>query len=130
MTARRGSDAARGRGRGAHFCRRACASAHSERLRGVTPKARRQAHAPDVDAILRAVDDLSSPVILAGIAVLMSGSVAGLNAYQAITGRRLSKAPSKRDDATMRRQSAIAALLLGTLAVLGIAFIAAVQINS
>ncbi|WP_412738638.1 hypothetical protein [Krasilnikovia sp. MM14-A1259] len=76
------------------------------------------------------MDDLSSPVILAGIAVLMSGSVAGLNAYQAITGRRLSKAPSKRDDATMRRQSAIAALLLGTLAVLGIAFIAAVQINS
>jgi hypothetical protein len=76
------------------------------------------------------VDDLSPPVVALGIAVLMSGSVAGMNAYQAITGRRLSKAPSKRDDATMRRQSAIAAVLLGTLAVLGIAFIAAVQIIS
>jgi hypothetical protein len=76
------------------------------------------------------VDRLSSLTILAGIAALAGGVVAGLNAYQAITGRRLSKAPSKRDDRTMRRQSAIAATCLGTLAVLEIAFIIAVQIGS
>lgn len=48
-------------------------------------------------------------------------ALAGLNAYQAITGRRLSKAPSRRDDRTMRRQSAVAAIVLGILGVLAVA---------
>ncbi|MEV4641170.1 hypothetical protein AB0J80_27890 [Actinoplanes sp. NPDC049548] len=47
--------------------------------------------------------------------------LAGLNAYQAITRRRLSKAPSRRDDRTMRRQSAVAAVVLGLVGVLAIA---------
>ncbi|WP_163571255.1 hypothetical protein [Fodinicola feengrottensis] len=47
--------------------------------------------------------------------------LAGLNAYQAITGRRLSKAPSGRDQQTMRRQSSIAAVVLGLVAVVGFA---------
>jgi hypothetical protein len=49
-----------------------------------------------------------------------------MNLYQAVTGRRLSKAPSRRTDDQMRRQSAVAAAaLLGmsslvlTLVVLG-----------
>jgi hypothetical protein len=65
-----------------------------------------------------------------GVVALAGGVVAGLNAYQAITGRRLSKAPSKRDGKTMRRQSAIAATCLGTLTVLEVAFIIVVQVGS
>jgi hypothetical protein len=49
--------------------------------------------------------------------------MAVLNAYQAVTGRRLNKAPSRRDDATMRRQSAVAAVLLGVAAALGLAVV-------
>lgn len=47
--------------------------------------------------------------------------LAGLNAFQAITGRRLSKAPSRRDDHTMRRQSAVAAGVLGIVGLLAVA---------
>ena len=44
--------------------------------------------------------------------------VAGVNAYQAITGKRVSKRPSRRTDQQMRRQSAIAAVVLGLLGLL------------
>lgn len=45
--------------------------------------------------------------------VALAGAVLGsLNAYQAITGRRISKKPSVRTDAQMRRQSAVAAIVL------------------
>jgi hypothetical protein len=53
---------------------------------------------------------LATPTIVLG----------AMNLYQALTGRRLSKRPSVRSDAEVRRQSAIAAallLLLGGLAV-------------
>ena len=45
--------------------------------------------------------------------VAVAGTVLGsLNAYQAITGRRVSKKPSQRTDAQMRQQSAVAAVAL------------------
>jgi hypothetical protein len=45
-------------------------------------------------------------------------SIAALDAYQAITGRRLSKRPSRRSDEQMRKQSAIAAVMLTVLALI------------
>ena len=62
-------------------------------------------------------------LIFLGFASTACVFVAVLNAYQAVTGRRLSKAPSRRDDATMRRQSAVAAVLLGVAAALGLAVV-------
>ena len=51
------------------------------------------------------------------VMVLLGALVLGLmNAYQAVTGRRLSKRPSVRADGQMRRQSAIAAAVLIGLA--------------
>ena len=47
-------------------------------------------------------------------------ALAVLNAYQAITGRRVSKRPSQRTDEQMRRQSAIAAMVLGILGLLAL----------
>jgi hypothetical protein len=43
--------------------------------------------------------------------------VAVLDAYQAVTGRRLSKRASRRTDRQMRVQSAIAAVVLGACCV-------------
>jgi hypothetical protein len=54
-------------------------------------------------------------VVLLFAVSLPTAVLASLNGYQAVTGRRLSKSPSRRDDATMRRQSIIAAILLGGL---------------
>lgn len=45
---------------------------------------------------------------------------ASLNAYQAVTGKRISKLPSRRTDEEMRNQSAIAAVVLGVVSVLGL----------
>jgi hypothetical protein len=47
-------------------------------------------------------------------------ALAALDAYQAITGTRVSKQPSWRSDEQMRRQSAIAAGVLGILGVVGL----------
>ncbi len=44
-----------------------------------------------------------------------AGALAVLNAYQAVTGRRLGNRPSTRRLVVMRRQSALAALVLGWL---------------
>jgi hypothetical protein len=44
-----------------------------------------------------------------GLPALVIGT---LDAYQALTGNRVSKRPSRRSDAEMRRQSAIAAAVL------------------
>ncbi len=51
------------------------------------------------------------------IALVLVAAVAliALNAYQAVTGRRVSKRPSQRSDQQMRRQSAIAVVVLGLL---------------
>lgn len=46
--------------------------------------------------------------------------VGGLDACQALTGRRVSKRPSRRSDEKMRRQSAIAAVVLGALGLIGL----------
>ena len=51
------------------------------------------------------------------VLVLLAALALGLmNAYQAVTGRRLSKRPSVRSDRQMRRQSAIGAVVLIGLA--------------
>jgi hypothetical protein len=55
--------------------------------------------------------------VLIGACLLL----AALNAYQAMTGRRVSKRPSQRTDRQMRRQSAIAAVALGVLGILALA---------
>ena len=47
--------------------------------------------------------------------------LAGLDGYQAITGKRVNKRPSRRTDAQMRRQSAIAAVVLGVLGLIVLA---------
>ena len=44
--------------------------------------------------------------------------IASLDGYQAMTGRRLSKRPSRRSDEQMRKQSAIAAVVLTVLALI------------
>jgi hypothetical protein len=49
------------------------------------------------------------------IALVGCIALAGADAYQAVTGRRLSKRPSRRTDEVMRRQSAIAAAVLAGL---------------
>lgn len=51
--------------------------------------------------------------------------VAALDGYQAVTGRRLSKRPSRRTDRQMRVQSAIAAIVLSAMCVGLIALIIA-----
>ncbi|WP_412735981.1 hypothetical protein [Krasilnikovia sp. MM14-A1259] len=66
----------------------------------------------DIDGIFGLVLRIASALCLV---------LAGLNGYQAITGRRLSKAPSRRDDRTMRRQSAVAAVVLGIVGMLAVA---------
>jgi hypothetical protein len=43
-----------------------------------------------------------------------------LNSYQALTGKRISKRPSRRSDEEMRRQSAIAAVVLGIVGILSV----------
>ena len=48
--------------------------------------------------------------------VVVMLAIAALDGYQAITGRRLSKRPSRRSDEQMRKQSAIAAVVLTLLA--------------
>jgi hypothetical protein len=48
----------------------------------------------------------------------LCGVFVALNAYQAATGKRVSKRPSRRTDAEMRRQSALAAIVLGVLGLL------------
>jgi hypothetical protein len=51
--------------------------------------------------------------LLVGITALVLGLlVGGINLYQAVTGKRVSKKPSRRSDAVMRRQSAIAAAVM------------------
>jgi hypothetical protein len=55
-------------------------------------------------------------VLLDALFVVVMLVIASLDAYQAITGRRLSKRPSRRTDEQMRRQSAIAAVVLTFLA--------------
>jgi hypothetical protein len=59
--------------------------------------------------------------------VVLAGALAlGLmNAYQAVTGRRLSKRPSVRSDRQMRRQSAIAAVVLIGLALASLVLVLA-----
>jgi hypothetical protein len=69
--------------------------------------------------------DLSGSIRQSGtmlLAVALAGCVAlGLaDAYQAVTGKRLSKRPSTRTDEQMRRQSAIAAVVLISLAALAL----------
>ena len=63
-----------------------------------------------------------SPVnLIVALAALVLG---GMNAYQAVTGRRLSRRPSTRSDQQMRRQSAIAAVVLiglATVVLIGLA---------
>jgi hypothetical protein len=49
---------------------------------------------------------------------LLAGLLGSANAYQALTGQRLSKRASVRSDELMRRQSAIAAAVLVPLALL------------
>jgi dolichol kinase len=56
-------------------------------------------------------------MVLDGLFVVAMLVVAALDGYQAITGRRLSKRPSRRSDEQMRKQSAIAAVVLTVLAV-------------
>ena len=59
--------------------------------------------------------------LIVALAALMLG---GMNAYQAVTGRRLSRRPSTRSDQQMRRQSAIAAVVLigmATVVLIGLA---------
>ena len=52
--------------------------------------------------------------------IVLCFGLAAADAYQAVTGRRLSKRPSRRTDQQMRRQSAIAAALLILLGVIEI----------
>jgi hypothetical protein len=54
-------------------------------------------------------------VLMVVIAVCLV--VAALNAYQAVTGLRVSKRPSRRTDRQMRVQSAIAAIVLSAMSV-------------
>jgi len=56
-------------------------------------------------------------LVLLALAVYV---VAAVDAYQAITGRRVSKRPSQRSDQQMRRQSAIAAGVLAVVATLAL----------
>ena len=58
--------------------------------------------------------------VLTALAVVVCFALASADAYQAITGRRLSKKPSSRSDELMRRQSAIAAVALYACAVIGV----------
>jgi hypothetical protein len=50
------------------------------------------------------------------VLVVFMLAIASLDAYQAITGRRLSKRPSRRSDQELRKQSAITAIVLTLLA--------------
>ena len=45
-------------------------------------------------------------------------ALGAMNVYQAVTGKRVSKKPSSRSDAVMRRQSAVAGTVLVTLCLL------------
>jgi hypothetical protein len=55
--------------------------------------------------------DLYTFLVIAMLSIVALGTLVlgGMNLYQAVTGKRLSKKPSTRSDAVMRRQSAIAA---------------------
>ena len=57
-------------------------------------------------------------VVLDVLFVVVMLVIAALDGYQAITGRRVSKRPSRRSDQQMRRQSAIAAVVLTVLALI------------
>ena len=57
-------------------------------------------------------------IALAGVVALAALTLGGMNLFQAVTGKRLSKKPSTRSDAVMRRQSAIAGAVLVVLGVL------------
>ena len=48
-------------------------------------------------------------------------ALAAVNGYQAVTGKRVTSKPSRRTDEQMRRQSAIAAVVLGVLGLLELA---------
>jgi hypothetical protein len=61
------------------------------------------------------VDTPIVPLFMVAVPALILG---GMNLYQAVTGKRLSKKPSVRTDAVMRRQSAIAATVLLVLCAL------------
>ena len=56
-------------------------------------------------------------LLLISIAVL---AVGGIDGYQAVTGRRVSKSPSRRTDEEMRKQSAIAAVVLFVVGIFGV----------
>lgn len=51
-------------------------------------------------------------MVISVVVLAACRALAGLDAYQAITGRRVSKRPSQRSDQQMRRQSAMAAIVL------------------
>jgi len=57
-------------------------------------------------------------VLLNGVVLIACQLIAAVDGYQAVTGRRVSKRPSRRTDQEMRRQSAIAAVVLTGLAVI------------
>ncbi|RHA39942.1 hypothetical protein [Cellulomonas rhizosphaerae] len=65
---------------------------------------------------------LVAPMSVLALAALTLG---GLNAFQAVAGKRLSKEPSMRSDAVMRRQSATAGVVLVALSVLLMAMLGA-----
>ena len=60
-------------------------------------------------------------IVIALLGLLLGSA----NAYQAVTGRRLSKTPSVRSDYEMRRQSTIAASILLPLTLLLVALVIA-----
>lgn len=58
-------------------------------------------------------DAMVALVIALGCSLAVASlTLGGMNIYQAVTGKRLSKRPSTRSDAVMRRQSAIAGTAL------------------
>lgn len=56
--------------------------------------------------------------LLLALVLVLAVVLAIADGYQAVTGKRLSKRPSRRTDEEMRRQSAIAATVLGALSLL------------
>jgi hypothetical protein len=55
--------------------------------------------------------------VILKVVVAVGLVVAAVDGYQAITGRRVSKRPSRRTDRQMRVQSAIAAIVLSAMCV-------------
>jgi hypothetical protein len=58
--------------------------------------------------------------VILKVAIALGLMVAALDGYQAITGRRVSKRPSRRTDHQMRVQSAVAAIVLSAICVGGL----------